>query len=91
MREFVGWVVSRGYQKVRIEIDETDYVVTPELVAGLLQENFNPAKADWECEAMDVEEIGVCKAVQHSDQMVCLKCNLRWDMNNPYPPECKGE
>lgn len=30
-----------------------------------------------------------CKARQHSDQMVCDRCNLCWDMNDPDPPECK--
>lgn len=29
-----------------------------------------------------------CRAEQHSDQMVCAPCNLRWDMNDPHPPEC---
>ena len=28
-----------------------------------------------------------CKAVQHSDQMVCDLCNLTWDMNDPHPPK----
>lgn len=26
-----------------------------------------------------------CKAIQHSDQMVC---GLTWDANDPSPPEC---
>lgn len=28
-----------------------------------------------------------CKAVQHSDQMVC-ECGNVWDMNDPDPPHC---
>ena len=28
-----------------------------------------------------------CKAVQHSDQMVC-ECGQRWDVNDPHPPNC---
>jgi len=30
-----------------------------------------------------------CEAVQHSDQKVCTRCGLCWDMNDPEPPECK--
>ena len=30
----------------------------------------------------------MCKARQHSDQMVCDACGLCWDMNDPDPPEC---
>jgi hypothetical protein len=30
-----------------------------------------------------------CLAVQHSDQMTCEKCDLRWDMNDPERPMCK--
>lgn len=29
-----------------------------------------------------------CQARQHSDQMVCEKCSLAWDMNDPAPPSC---
>lgn len=29
-----------------------------------------------------------CKAIQHSDQMVCESCGLTWDMNDPSPPVC---
>ena len=29
-----------------------------------------------------------CKARQYSDQMLCDKCGLQWDMNDPDPPEC---
>lgn len=32
-----------------------------------------------------------CKAVQHSDQMVCESCGLTWDMNDPSPPKCKPQ
>lgn len=31
-----------------------------------------------------------CNAVQFSDQMSC-SCGNVWDMNDPYPPECKKE
>lgn len=30
-----------------------------------------------------------CVAYQCSDQMVCPKCGVVWDMNDPEPPECK--
>lgn len=30
-----------------------------------------------------------CYATQHSDQMICHKCGLIWDMNDPDPPECR--
>lgn len=30
-----------------------------------------------------------CKAKQYSDQMICGKCGLQWDMNDPDPPECR--
>lgn len=29
-----------------------------------------------------------CKARQYSDEKVCHECNLRWDMNDQYPPKC---
>lgn len=29
-----------------------------------------------------------CKARQYSDQMVCNKCHVAWDVNDPEPPEC---
>jgi hypothetical protein len=29
-----------------------------------------------------------CKAFQQSDQMVCHRCGLIWDMNDPEPPAC---
>lgn len=29
-----------------------------------------------------------CQARQYSDQMICGKCGLQWDMNDPEPPEC---
>ena len=35
--------------------------------------------------------MGKCKAVQHSDQMVCEPCRLAWDTNDPHPPECRSE
>lgn len=30
-----------------------------------------------------------CQARQHSDQMICHKCGLVWDMNDPEPPVCE--
>ena len=30
-----------------------------------------------------------CGAVQSSDSMVCRKCDLTWDVNDPCPPDCK--
>lgn len=30
-----------------------------------------------------------CNAVQFSDQMVC-GCGNVWDVNDPYPPECRN-
>lgn len=32
-----------------------------------------------------------CQARQHSDQKICHKCGLVWDMNDPDPPACKQE
>lgn len=29
-----------------------------------------------------------CDARQYSDQMLCGRCGLGWDMNDPEPPEC---
>lgn len=30
-----------------------------------------------------------CHAVQQSDEMCCAPCNLRWDINDSNPPECR--
>jgi len=30
-----------------------------------------------------------CEAVQHSDQMMCRRCDLAWDVNDPSPPKCR--
>lgn len=30
-----------------------------------------------------------CEARQYSDQMLCAKCGLIWDMNDPDPPPCR--
>ncbi len=30
-----------------------------------------------------------CYATQHSDQMICHKCGLVWDMSDQDPPECR--
>ena len=32
-----------------------------------------------------------CQARQHSDQMICHKCGLVWDMNDPDPPVCRRD
>ncbi|RTL04966.1 hypothetical protein EKK58_09165 [Candidatus Dependentiae bacterium] len=31
---------------------------------------------------------GHTAAVQQSDEMFCSDCGLRWDVNDPDPPEC---
>ncbi len=36
-----------------------------------------------------VNNVNNCQAVQHSDQKVCTRCGLCWDMNDPDPPQCK--
>ena len=33
----------------------------------------------------------MCKAIQQSDEMHCAECGLRWDVNDPEPPECRGQ
>ena len=33
-------------------------------------------------------ELTTCQARQYSDQMICEKCGLQWDVNDPEPPEC---
>ncbi len=30
-----------------------------------------------------------CKAKQYSDQMLCGRCGLAWDVNDIDPPECR--
>jgi len=30
-----------------------------------------------------------CEARQQSDQMICAKCGLVWDISDPEPPECR--
>lgn len=30
-----------------------------------------------------------CEARQYSDQMVCARCDLAWDVNDMDPPPCK--
>lgn len=32
-----------------------------------------------------------CKARQYSDQMLCDRCGLQWDVNDPDKPECLPE
>jgi len=31
---------------------------------------------------------GSCHATRQSDEMVCAKCRLRWDVSDPEPPLC---
>lgn len=31
----------------------------------------------------------MCEARQYSDQMLCDRCGLQWDVNDPDPPECR--
>ena len=33
----------------------------------------------------------MCRARQYSDQMICGKCALVWDVNDPDPPVCGEE
>lgn len=30
-----------------------------------------------------------CEARQYSCEMVCTRCNMTWDTNDPHPPKCK--
>lgn len=30
-----------------------------------------------------------CKAQKYNDQMICGKCGLQWDVDDPDPPACK--
>lgn len=30
----------------------------------------------------------MCEARQYSDQMLCDRCGLQWDVNDPDPPCC---
>ena len=30
----------------------------------------------------------MCDAKQYSDQMLCDRCGVQWDVNDPDPPEC---
>lgn len=39
--------------------------------------------------ASDFTVLPGCFAVQRSDSMVCRRCDLGWDMNDPAPPDCK--
>ena len=32
--------------------------------------------------------MGDCKARRYSDQMICGRCGLTWDVNDPEPPKC---
>lgn len=34
------------------------------------------------------EQAKSCEAEQHSDAMVCHRCKMSWDMNDPQPPNC---
>ncbi len=31
----------------------------------------------------------VCQARQYSDQTICTRCDMTWDVNDPEPPNCK--
>lgn len=33
----------------------------------------------------------MCEARQYSDQMLCDRCGLQWDVNDPEPPECSRQ
>lgn len=43
-------------------------------------------KAPGRVEAVRLPE--PCEAVQHADSMLCKRCGLLWDTNDPSPPEC---
>jgi len=30
-----------------------------------------------------------CHAVQQSDEMFCARCDLRWDVSEPKPTQCR--
>lgn len=30
----------------------------------------------------------ICKAKRYNDQMICGRCGLQWDVNDPKPPKC---
>lgn len=32
--------------------------------------------------------MSACQARQQSDEMVCTRCVLRWDVHDPDPPPC---
>lgn len=32
-----------------------------------------------------------CQAKQYSDQMICSRCGLQWDVNDPDPPLCQKD
>lgn len=39
----------------------------------------------------DMERERNCKARRYSDQMICNKCGLVWDVNDQEPPKCERE
>lgn len=43
----------------------------------------------------EAKDPSVCEARQQSDQVICERCNIGWDMNDICPPACgkvpKGE
>lgn len=35
--------------------------------------------------------VKACQARQYSDQMLCPRCGLAWDVNDPDPPSCRKD
>jgi len=33
--------------------------------------------------------VTTCEAVREGDEMVCVRCRVRWDIDDPERPECK--
>lgn len=31
-----------------------------------------------------------CEARRYNDQMICGRCGLAWDVDDPEPPKCKS-
>ena len=59
-----------------------EYVPYAPLAAVARVMDAEAAWRDLDCPLKD------CQAVQHSDQMVCDKCDQSWDANDPAPPSC---
>lgn len=49
---------------------------------------FVPADRVPQNELDDLRLAGGCREQQYGDQMICKRCNLVWDVNDLYPPDC---